>query len=214
MGGGRPEKVIKIDQPCRRCARVAVDGLVIIADGEDVGGGPSEKPNQQHVGGSQILEFVNEQDLAGASSRVTGRDISQQDLDGPQDLLIEIDGVLAGQHIPVLGEHVGEVFHVAAEFLFDRSRRSEAQTTGPQCFDPYRHRVRHSLPPSLDELIENRSHASLIDHAWAAPAGGRCERCRARHDGQRQAIECADLKAGEVASSLLHLFSSAHVESE
>ena len=72
-------------------AVVAVDRLVVVADAEHAAIGTGQQPNEQQVGGREVLELVDEQHAAGALGREAGPWLAEQDLDRPHDLLVEVE---------------------------------------------------------------------------------------------------------------------------
>ncbi len=95
LEGVRPrpgEVVLEVDQVLGGRSRVAVDDLVVVAHAEGVVGRRAQQPDQQHVGGVQVLEFVDQQVPAAGLGDAPGLGVAQEDLDGAVDLLVEVDG--------------------------------------------------------------------------------------------------------------------------
>ncbi len=61
VGPRAGEVVPEVDQVLGCRSRVAVDDLVVVADGEGVVGRGAQEPDQQHVGGVEVLELVDQQ---------------------------------------------------------------------------------------------------------------------------------------------------------
>jgi hypothetical protein len=74
------------------------------------------------MGGGEILELVDEHDLARPSGGSPSLGISAQDLDGAEDLLVEVEEAMAGQRFAVSRYDGGKVTDIAAELPLDHLR--------------------------------------------------------------------------------------------
>ncbi len=212
VAAGAGKEIGVVDQPRGGGACVAVDGLVIVADPEHVGLGPCQQPHQQHMGRGEILELVDEHDLARPSGGSPSLGISAQDLDGAEDLLVEVEEAMAGQGLAVSRDDGGKVTDIAAELLLDHLRRPQAEPGRGERFEIHRHRIGHHLTAGRDELVEQAADVRFVDHLGAGAGSGPGERGPTGDDRERQRIERADLETGKVVGALLHLGASTDVE--
>ena len=68
----------------------------------DVAAQPGEEPQEQHMGGGEVLELVDEQQPTGSPGMRTGNRVGEQDLDGTENLFVEVDQAGGVQALPVL----------------------------------------------------------------------------------------------------------------
>ncbi len=138
--------------------------------------------------------------------------IGQQDLDGPQDLLVEVDQAGVVEAFDEARPERGEVLDVAAEVVLDGLRVAQAEPRCGQRLDPRGDGVAHGLALHRDQPIEGAAHVDLGDDVDPAMPGRGREGPGAVADGQRQAVEGAYLEPVEVGSAFLHLLTGSHVE--
>ena len=134
---GTGEQPVVADQPLRRGPGVAVDRLVVVAHPEDGQIGAGQQPDQQQVGGSEVLELVDQQQPARPLGGAAGVGLGQEHLDGAHDLLVEVQLVAGGQAGPVALDHVGEAVDVALA-VRPRPRRGRAGRGGRPTAPPTR----------------------------------------------------------------------------
>ena len=132
------------------------------------------------------------------------------DLDGAEDLLVEVEEAMAGQRLAV--SHDGGKVTDAAELLLDHLRRLQAEPGRGERFEIHRHRIGHRLTAGRDELVEQAADVRFVDHLGTGAGSGPGERGATGDDRERQRIERADLKTGKVVGALLHLGASTDVE--
>ena len=106
MVRGPGEVVGEVDEELRCGPGVAVDDLVVVAHAEAVEAGGHQQPDEEQVGRGQVLEFVDQHPAAPGLGGRPGRRVGEQDLDGPVDLLVEVDLAPFGQRGAVAGEPV------------------------------------------------------------------------------------------------------------
>ena len=211
MGGRTRKQVGEVDQPGWRGSGVAVDGLVVVTDSEDVRRRTGKQADQQDVGGCQVLKLVYEQHTAGASGGRPRSGISAQHLDCSQDLLVEVDDPGLTETSTVLRQSIGEAADVAAELLFNRTRWTQPHACGGESLDPDRQGIGHGYAAPADETVEHLPHFGFVDHSGSIASDRLAERPRAPQNRQRQTVESADFQACQVCCPLLHLFAGAHV---
>ena len=181
VGAGAGEVPVEVDEPVGAGAGVAVDGLVVVADAEHVGGGSGHQADEQEMGRGQVLELVDQHQAAGPPGGAAGGRFGQEDLDGPDDLFVEVDQVAVVEDGPVAGEHLGEPLHVAAEVLLDRRGRAQAQARRRQGLDPGGERVGHGLAAGLDQVRQDAADLAFVDHRAPGSTGAAgTARCRCR----------------------------------
>jgi hypothetical protein len=112
----------EVDEPLGRGARVAVDGLVVVADPEHRPRRSGHQPQQQEVGGREVLELVDQELPARVAGASAGLGVAQQELDGADDLLVEVDRALPGQGFPVARHDVDQAVDVARHLRLDLCR--------------------------------------------------------------------------------------------
>ena len=115
--GGTGEVAREADEELRGGTRVAVDDLVVVADPEAVVAGGGQQPDHQQVGRGQVLELVDQQAPAPGLCRRPGLGVGDEDLDGPVDLLVEVDRPELGQRRPVAVESLGDARRVGHGLL-------------------------------------------------------------------------------------------------
>ncbi len=119
---------------------MAVDHLVVVAHAEHVQRGRGQQPDQQHVGRGQVLELVHQQVAVPGLLGPAERTVPQQQLDGQQHLLVEVDDPAPGQLGAVGGERLGQAGHVAP-IVLHVERVAQAQAHRGQRVDVGRQRV-------------------------------------------------------------------------
>ena len=103
---------------------------------------------------------------AWAADRAVG--IGHQDLDGPVDLLVEVDGAPLGQGGPVAVEAVGHAGGVG-HGLLDLGWGSQSQPDGGQGGQIGRHRVGVGLSADVEGGLDQLPHLGLLEDP--GPAG-------------------------------------------
>ena len=97
--GRTGEVAVVVDQVLRGGARVAVEDLVVVSHPEAVESRCVQQPDEQEVGRVEVLELVDQEIPARCLGVARAIGIGQQDLDGPIDLLVEVDGI-GGHRVP------------------------------------------------------------------------------------------------------------------
>ena len=203
---------VEVDEPLRRCACVAVDGLVVVADCEDIGSGARQQPDHQQVGRGQVLELVHEHHTADSACGGTGCRVGQEDLDCPDDLLVEIDHAVRRQILDESRRDGCKVGHIGLEIALHLSGIAQAQPGNAECLEPGRELVGHRAPATLDQAVKAATHPHLVDHVDATMLGWARKGSRTVADGERQAVQGANFNARKIRSALLHLAPGTHVE--
>ena len=152
MVGGTGEVAREVDQELGRRPRIAVDDLVVVADPEAVEARRGEQPDHQQVGRGEVLELVDEHAPAPGLGRRSGVGIGQEDLDGPVDLLVEVDRSEVGQRRPVATEPVGDA-RCVGDRLLHGLRPIEPEPDGGKGADEGGDRVGIGLAADLEELL-------------------------------------------------------------
>ena len=148
---------------------MAVDDLVVVAHAEHVERGRRQQPHQQHVGRGQVLELVDQQVPVPRLLSPAERTVAQQQLDGEQHLLVEVDDATAFQLGPEAGERLGQPGDVAP-LVLDRDGGPQAQADGGEGLDVGRQRV--GVEPAGaggDERFEQAPDLALLDHLGPPP---------------------------------------------
>ena len=204
----------EVDQPGRGGAGEAVDGLVVVAHPVQVIGRGGQQPHQQQMGRGEVLELVHQQHPAGLLGGPAGLGVGQQRLDGGQDLLVVIDLAVGPQLPAVVVEHLREPLHLARERRLDLGRVPQPEPGRGEGVEPRGQPVRHGLAALAgDQAVEEIAGLGLGDGGHRpVPAMGPPEGPGAVHDGQGQAVEGADLQAGQIRGPLFHLGPGPHVE--
>ena len=91
--------------------------LVVVADAEDVGGRAGRQAHEQHVGGREVLELVDEEVAVVGLHGPAQLAVPQQGLDGAEDLLVEVDRAPPAQLVAVRLVGRGEARHVVERVL-------------------------------------------------------------------------------------------------
>ena len=163
------------------------------------------------MGGRQVLELVHEQEATGALGGPPCLGIGEEELDGADDLLVEVDGASAGELGPVLGDVAAKPGDLAVVGRFDVGRGAEPE--------PGRRRAlrARSRADRCCAVLGSLTSRPRIRRTSASSMVVRClgpgrERSLAVEDRQTEGVERADLQAGEVRGALLHLLLGALVE--
>ena len=86
------EVAVVVDEELGVGAGVAVDDLVVVADAEHVVAGRGDEPQQQQVGGREVLELVDEERAGlGPDLGPQRRASASSSLDRAVDLLVEVE---------------------------------------------------------------------------------------------------------------------------
>ena len=90
LGGGGKVAAELGEKPWRRPG-VPVDDLVVVADAEHVEARGRQQPDEQHVRRCEVLELVDQEMSVARLLGPAERPVAQEQLDGQQHLLVEID---------------------------------------------------------------------------------------------------------------------------
>src|SRR5664280_1800576 len=187
MVGGSGEVAREVDEELGRRPRIAIDDLVVIADGEAVIARGGEQPDQQQMGGGEVLEFVDEQATTPGLRRSAGTGIGHQDLDGTVDLLVEVDRPEVRQGGTVTIESLGDARRIGHRLL-DGLRRVEPEPDGGQGADIGGDRVGVRLAPNVEQSLQEIAHAELLEHSRTT------RRSELGADPQAGAVEGSDVR--------------------
>ena len=160
--------------------------------------------------GGQILELVHQQHAAHPAGRGPGSRVGEKDVDGPHDLVVEIDHAPLVESMGVSGGQVDEAIHVGGVVALHVGWIAQPQARRAERFQPRGQMVGHSPAtaagrPLPHQAVQKVAHLSFVDHFDPAAAGRAGERPGPVAHCQRQAVERAHLQAGQVGSALLHL---------
>ena len=114
MGAAAGEVVLELDEETRVGSGIAVDHLVVVADAEDLELGGGHEPQQQEIGGREVLELVHQEMSAPLLPSGSQRRVAQERLDRAVHLLAVIDPVPLVETAPVPLERGGEPRHVVS----------------------------------------------------------------------------------------------------
>ena len=168
MGAGAGEVAGVVDQEFGGGAGVAVNDLVVVADPEAVvGRGAARSRMSRRCAGlrSWNSSTRRKRHLAWAAARAVR--IGQQDLYGPVDLLVEVDGAGLAQRGAVTVEALGDARRIG-DGLFDQMRCGQAEPDGRQGLDVGGDGVGVGLPADLDEPLQQVAHGRLLEDTQAA----------------------------------------------
>ena len=119
--GSQPER-----KPCTKkmdsTMKVKMESASITETELNMAGRPCEEAKEEDVRRREVLELVDEEHAAHTSGRRPRGRVGAQDLDGAEDLFVEVDRAGVGQAVSVLGEDVGEAGDVGGELLLDGRR--------------------------------------------------------------------------------------------
>ncbi len=191
---GAGEQGREVDQRSRIGTVVAVDGLVVVADPEHRAAGRGEQPDEQEVRRGEVLELVDEQDATAALGDTACDRVGEQHLQGPADLVVEVDRAGPVELGQVPRVHLGEADHLAGVAVVDGGRVEEPEAGLAEGLDPGGDRVGVAQPLGGHQATEDPADLGFVD--GREPAGLWGERWRAVGDRQGQRVEGADLQAG------------------
>ena len=216
MAGRAGEPALVLDQPAGRRSRVAVDGLVVVAHAEGLGPRAREQADHQHMGGREVLELIHQQHSAHSAGCGPGGRVGEQHVDGPHDLVVEVDDASLLQRLGVSRSQVREALNVRGVVELDRGRVAQSQPRSAQSLQPCRQRVGHGPAPTagrplLYQAVQQVAHFPLVDHLYPAVMCGSDEGASSVAHRQGQAVEGANLQSSEVGGALLHLGAGPHV---
>ncbi len=146
------EVLRKIDQVFGRCSGVPVDDLVIVAYTEAAVGRGAHEPDQQHVGRVEILELVDEEVTAATLGRRASVGVSQQDLNRPVDLFVEVDSSRLDKSLSIRSE-TGSKATGVWDLILDHRRRRQAEPHRGQCVNVRQDRVGVRLTADLEHFL-------------------------------------------------------------
>ncbi len=152
----------EVDEELGRRPCVAVNDLIVVPDAEAVVRGGGQQTDEEQVGRVEILELVDEEVAARRLGCGTRLGIGQQDLEGPIDLLVEVDRTEVGQCGPVQRESLGDSGRVR-HGLLDELRGGEPEPDGGKGLDVRRHSVRVGLTPYLDVALQEVPDSRLLE---------------------------------------------------
>ena len=87
---GMGNMFVEVDEPLRRSSVEAVDRLIVISDREHRESRASQKAQEQHVGGGEILELIYQKYFSLAFGGESSLRLAQEPFDRKEDELIEI----------------------------------------------------------------------------------------------------------------------------
>jgi hypothetical protein len=186
---GEPRR--EVDQHPRRRPGVAVDGLVVVTDGEHLLQRAGEQPHQQHEGRRQVLGLVDQQVHAGATHAGAQRRVGQQQLDGAVDLLVEVEAAVRMQPPSVAGDEHCEARDVTASCL-DVRRIAQCEAHLRQRCD-----VGGRRGASSEQVGDQPGHVLLGQDA--RPLAG-----RRRADREAQRMHGADVRSHAIDAHIAH----------
>ena len=165
VGGGAGEELVVVDEEPGVGGLVAVDDLVVVADAEHVARRQGQEPDEQDVGRGEVLELVDQQVPAALLHRPAERTVGEQHLDGPVDLLVEVDRAPVGQGPAVGVEQVGQPVDVVARRL-DLGRFAQAEPDRAERFQVGADRV--GVGPALastgQQRLDEAAAVALLGH--------------------------------------------------
>ena len=164
--------VLEAHEPLGRRAGKAVDGLVVVTDPEDRQRRPRQEPQQQHVGGREVLVLVDEQYLGTLLGGEPHPGIAQQNFDTEVDLFVEVDLTVLREVLAIVGEECREALEVAPIGVFHRLRRAQTEPNFGECVDPRRRRIGIGLARVLDVfgVGEDGANVAFVDRLQPGPA--------------------------------------------
>ncbi len=171
MVAGAGEQSLEADEKGGVGARVAVDDLVVVAHSEHVQLGRRQEPQQQHVRRRQVLKLVHQQVAAAGLGPAPERPVGQQQLQGPVDLLVEVDRPCLLEGRPVRIEGGRQAGNVVAPLLHlfgiaqpeaDLAQRLHVRADGIGV---------GPLAPDGHESLDEAPHLALVEQARGAMAG-------------------------------------------
>ena len=139
------------------------------------------------MGGGEVLEFVDEQAATPGLRRRAGTGIGHQDLDGPVDLLVEVDRPEVRQGGTVTIESLGDARRIGHRLL-DGLRRVEPEPDGGQGADIGGDRVGVRLAPNVEQSLQEIAHGELLEHSRTT------RRSELGADPQAGAVEGSDVR--------------------
>ncbi len=180
---------------------MAVDGLVVVTDPEDVEAGQGQQAQQQHVRRGEVLELVDQQVTAPALEGAPELAVSQQRLDGAVDLLVEVDHAPIRQGLSVRVEDRREPVDIVSLGL-DLIGRPQAQAHRPERFEVRTDGigVGSTLTPAREQGLDQTAGVALVDHAGRPPAllgqDPQPERVEGLHPGRERRRAPLELELG------------------
>ncbi len=164
---GPGEVRVEVDQVLGCCSGIAIDDLVVVTHTEAVIGRGAQQPDQEHVGGVEVLELVDQEMPAAALRRGPGIGVLQQDLYRPVDLLVEVDGARFRQRPPVAVESFRQTLGVR-DLLLDLGRWGQAQPDGRQCIGVGDDGVGVRLTRDLEDVLHEVAHGRVLQDAQSS----------------------------------------------
>ena len=210
MVAGAREEAGEVDQPGRVGAVVAVDRLVVVADAEHDQLGAGQQPDEEEVGGREILELVDQQHSTGPLRGASGHRVGEQHVDGAEYLLVEVDRPRPVEGEPVAREHRREAVDVAVVASLDHLRIDQTEPCEAECFDPRRDGIGVAPARERDERADDPAHLGFVDRGeppWLRREGGHTV-----DDRECDGVERADLQTRQVSRAGSHLLLGPLVE--
>ncbi len=166
---GPGEEAVVVDEEPRVRARMTVDALIIVPNGEHVEGGGRDEADEQHVRGGEVLELVDQHMAVVGLHRAAQRAIAEQRLQRAEHLLVEVDGPTALELGAVARVRRGQAGHVVERRL-DRGRIPEPQADQREAVEVRRDRVGvHAAALRRHEALDDRAHLALVEQLRPAP---------------------------------------------
>ena len=168
------------------------------------------------MGGREVLELIHQQHSAHSAGCGPGGRVGEQHVDGPHNLVVEVDDASLLQRLGVSRSQVREALNVGGVVELHRNRVAQPQPRSAQGLQPCRQRVGHGPAPAagrplLYQVAQQVAHFPLVDHLYPAVMCGSDEGASSVAHRQGQAVEGANLQSSEVGGALLHLGAGPHV---
>ena len=198
--GGTGEEAGEVDEEVGIGARVAVDHLVVVADAEHVERGRGDQPDEQQVGGAQVLELVDQQVPALALHRArAARGRGSSASTAPAICPSKSIAPSRSSAVAVEVVHRGEPVDVAPLALHVRGG-AQPELHLLQRLEVGAERVGVGAEPELEVGLDALADGPLVEHLDAGPGPP--------HDLEAERVERADLvarAAREIGEAVLHL---------
>src|ERR1039458_4549567 len=130
------DEVVEVDEPPGWGTGVSVDGLVVVADAEDAQCRARHEAQEEHVRRGEILELVDEEELAAALGVASDLGLGEEHLKAAVDLLVEVHRAAPRELVAIAREDLREALDVASELVLHDPRASKSQPDARQCVDP------------------------------------------------------------------------------
>ena len=187
-GLGAREVLVEVQHVLDPCAAPGVDGLVVVAHGEDVAVAAREQLDQQQLQRVGVLELVHQHVTEALGVLVAHLLVLFQQVHRAQDQVVEVQGVAAAQGRLVVLEELGVLLLDEGAGLLGRLRRR-----GVVVLPAADHRPGGVGRELLGVDVALAHHALEQAHAVVGVEDG-----EARLDAHRLAVAAQDLQAGGV----------------